>query len=1033
MTEQKKDCAFCGEGDMLIFPLRYAVLGADDDVSFPSISKVHLSPLPDTLGKTDCYIESALTNCNVRYTIRPLRRGFLYVLLVKSGKKEWQAYEVTEGAELCSFPANDPLLAPAVFSCTTYGHRVNASMVKIKNPQEIEKAYMIFTPDPITETMLNDYKANAEAYVKEGRWQSFSPAEWAKGVTAQKDAATSDLLPTFVAEALATVSSSLVEPLNKSLFPPYKDDNPEPHASIAPHVAHLANIQAQLRPDTKAPNGHPVFVLYDAIGITQELNAWRNEPMVDYRLWLSKVDADGVRKHVTNEHRAMVLGAMDDAKQLMTLAERNYRPSGPGETGGTYSLRKIIEEEEEKCDIELKGLIPGRPPSEEEKVRIRKKYVDRINTLLSNNDGGWKNRYSRDLDVKYIERFRSRHEKMSEDAHNKVLARWSPHLIWLKSLKLRAAFAVYDDKDSGSGANMSNQFGVCIVGMAYTPQGDKEISKWVQDFDIKHEDNLLMEAFCFNQKEVKEALRVAHIDIKGPDLDTVESVEKFHQYLMDSLYGVNELKDAEVPKNDDGSGWLMAGKIKSGLKTLAKLMDRHVKAVEEPARDAAKAGQAFNKDSMPKYIKSDKFGLKYFNRFGRFVDKNTAVFTLFSQKSLSFALSKPEQWIAKKLIAINSASLGRQALALQGIDFKSELREALVNKKLSNKEYMNNIFEKLENEKARARSPSQGTPQSRSGSDLAKQAKEETLGKWKTNQSLGSDYIRVRTASQILIFESLFLITAFKNFDHNKNAATVLAASAFSTVAAGAEMYAYGYRSLRDSSDKVIKESAAIIYGRAKLWAAGFALGASGIMAYLTYQDAKKAKEAGKTTLAYLLYATTFANGGLAIISLLTGYAETAAFFTYLAKKVVVNHPYWSKAFGWLSLGAEQFGKRLIFGATLKAVLYRIGAFFARINIYLFIAVLIYDMVKDDELNDWCEKSCFSEDMESPDGKEFANFEEERQSLFETAEAIIAYKWPPYEEPDERSIALLGLSPRKQPEPFPYTDKYTGRHADVSL
>jgi hypothetical protein len=94
----------------------------------------------------------------VFHTVRPIRRGYLYVLLEYSlsgsKSKRWQAYTVATGGELSLFNADQPPPEIKDFTCDTEGHREQVSMIQIKNSTLVKDAWMLFTPDPLTLRML---------------------------------------------------------------------------------------------------------------------------------------------------------------------------------------------------------------------------------------------------------------------------------------------------------------------------------------------------------------------------------------------------------------------------------------------------------------------------------------------------------------------------------------------------------------------------------------------------------------------------------------------------------------------------------------------------------------------------------------------------------------------------------------------------------------------------------------------------------------------------------------------------------------
>ena len=150
MTTFREGCRFCDtNGDLQILPLRYAVIGADETKSVSM-----LPALSGTLG--DGVTRIALGISNARYFVRPLRCGYLYVLIERKAKKTWQGYAVSKGGELYRFDPEDgeaPEIQP--FVCDRGTHGIHASFVHIPDSKDVTRIWMLFTPDLVTKRMLD--------------------------------------------------------------------------------------------------------------------------------------------------------------------------------------------------------------------------------------------------------------------------------------------------------------------------------------------------------------------------------------------------------------------------------------------------------------------------------------------------------------------------------------------------------------------------------------------------------------------------------------------------------------------------------------------------------------------------------------------------------------------------------------------------------------------------------------------------------------------------------------------------------------
>jgi hypothetical protein len=1058
-----KDCPFCGEHDLLIFPLRYAVLGGENVLKYMfsntppeivasesgplnDISNALLTKFPETLPSKannrglimgDIYTDAdpnIAHNKNWFYTTRPLRSGYVYVLLDRAGKKEWLAYVVTDDAKLANFEPDNPPQNQPVFSCDDPYDRMVAGTIRINKASEVNKAYLIFTPDPVTMNKLDEYANNADAYAEQGKWQTFTPSLWMSGQPQAHTMAATEI-PNVVAEVLAKESKAMTQSLNRSQFPPIiglkADDaqknntqknnaktNNTQKESVNPNDIDAKSIVGMdiWRPIDKHADylismskfievGHPVFVLHDAIGITQELNAWRNEPIADYEVWqqtdYSHSD-EVVKAHVhlrhgniSNKHRALVMETMDDVRKGMAFVAQNRAT--------VKSAISRFKKDQEKADTLYKGWIKFANLigvyTDDEYATIesnrKKRNQQAVQRGLDLIDGGWASKYEKLLNMDYLKMFRKKHEWYTEYAAKGPEMRAQPHLVWLQSNELRAALAIYDKNDVGAGINFANQIGACLVGMTLTKKGKELASKWAQDFDIQ-DDNLFFKAFCFNQEEIEKAFREAQREIEGPPL--VE-INKFMQYVQDILGMAENSKSDFLDTALDTASDVAKGAL-SGLRTFAKTVDIFLKAAEESAK-ALPPGTRFNKTSMQPFFDDTKGkSLKYLNKWSESSNKVTAIGAITSESILSFGRSGFEHSAAKKLIAFSTASLGRFSLVLKGVDvnaranWKPHLYEWESSGDVFNQIVAMNRFEKKAIEGVR------------------KNDGVRVLDEWNSNNGLGSDYIRIRSQAFITILTSLNLLFAAQNADKSEEGELIFYAAAMATVAAAMEMYAYGFRSFRSSPDTVIAKAASIKYGEIKLVAGGLALAAGGIMSYFSWKAFADAKTAGQNALFLTL---ALAQTGLTVVSALTSYAETGAFFEYWSVQwaksnyqIIANTG--SKALSGLSRGANYIGTKAvvpILKTSLKSALYSVAASLSRLNIYIFLAFLLYEAytwTEDDELEEWCRKSCFSlrgfkesSWWESDTGRrKFFNKEGEvgeKDSLIAAASAVMSQWW----------------------------------------
>ncbi|MDD1969104.1 hypothetical protein NPS29_27590, partial [Pseudomonas putida] len=306
-------CAFCEKQGLMIFPLRHSAFCSDRPSVLGNISEI-------SLGERFALEHAKLT-------ARMLRKGYLYVLVDRKGDMRWQAYHVTDDARLYEFAPIYPPSRSLAFSCARDANNASTSMVSIEKPEEVERSYWLFTPDPLSEAKLDEYCDGASAMAAEGRMQPFSPAGWLKGNHQQPFCLESQALPQWLPEFsalglepinsqperdeklagipqwarqyadesrptlemaapnnLGTLSYSAVMALNEQAFPALT-----PPLAPDPSILMGAGKRLEAIRDKLHAEQGAVFVLRDAIGVTQELNAWRNAAMEGVEPWLAEV------------------------------------------------------------------------------------------------------------------------------------------------------------------------------------------------------------------------------------------------------------------------------------------------------------------------------------------------------------------------------------------------------------------------------------------------------------------------------------------------------------------------------------------------------------------------------------------------------------------------------------------------------------------------------------------------------------------------------------------------------------------------
>jgi len=923
MTEQKKDCSFCGDADMMILPLRYAVLGCTDR----HLRRERFFNLWKNVD--DIKIDTTA----MEYYTRPLRPGFLYVLIESQGKKSWQAYAVTPGAELYSFPADMPPNEMPTFSCDRETCGVNASMIKIKDASKVNKAWLLFTPDPLTPARLDYLKKNPGQTTA---MQPFSPSAWLKGDTEQPHSMSADTLGAHLAEAKIYLNGNkpLIKALFRSLFPPYMapleakqplTDEQEKNI-LAAHVGHLKNLQKRL-----LQNKHPVFVLYDAIGITQEANAWRNQSFEDFNEWLAK--REGGKGDASNEHKMHILGQINDLREAIQESIQSIPVDTAALTTEAAAHAAELYRQGYSADEVRKQL--------ENLARLRQKERDRKAKVMTRE--AWDKVAGEHLDAHKMWKFSVNLDAESAKHDSRVNGRVDAHLAWLQSKQLTDALFVYDPEHESSGLAYSDQIQMAMVGMTYTEAGRAFVGNWIRDIGISAS-NHLIRAYCYNQTKIIDEMRIAlKVAQNGPDFNDPALVSK---WFNKDLYGISD--SLKVPAGVDKDEYRLSNAT-GPMAKLAKHFDVIGKAIGE-------------KSNLPWLA-------------GSFAGKGVALQGHIVEWIFGAGMSKGEEKLARAYLGTLSAPLGKLSVKVTMTDLPGFLKDP----------------KKLEAFKQYTQNTTKATLQK--AADSWKSGASQA-GNWQKDTNWAGGYLRVRTGTVILAIEAFNLLLHAQREHPDTASKMQLTAAAFAVTAAAIEMVGFGFRTVsRLKGSMEVSPHLTIVakigYGGTKLVAGAAAITASGIGAYLSYLAAKgmwkEAKDAKtnkgiKYILGFLYGVQGVSQAGFALVSAGTAFADTAEFFAFLSR--AADKKFLKDAAGALSRWAAWVN-----GAegARKAVLYRFGAFNFWVFIVLTISIWAFEYYNLTELQEWCRRSCFRKPKEifRKDGSPFDNHELETDALME--------------------------------------------------
>ncbi|MEE9902198.1 MAG: hypothetical protein PBU42_06435 [Acinetobacter haemolyticus] len=261
VNEQKKDCPFCHAEDdsFYLFPVRYAIAKKNDS-KFPS--------LPTQLNG---YVSDKSIHYS-KYTLKYLNVGYLYALVeYENGMHRWLAYRVNEEGFLAKIKNPlDPDCAPTPYGCANEKHFANSSMICLAPYQKSKAkvAYLLFSKGFLTQARLQLYRKNKALYATEKKWQKIDINQWR---SAQKSN----------------------HCFNQQVF-----DKHVPTPNFEKYSSKVNSTRKQKISEKFAvfPKAVCGVAIYDALGITIELNERRNDQFIELSAYMNSYK-DGISNH----------------------------------------------------------------------------------------------------------------------------------------------------------------------------------------------------------------------------------------------------------------------------------------------------------------------------------------------------------------------------------------------------------------------------------------------------------------------------------------------------------------------------------------------------------------------------------------------------------------------------------------------------------------------------------------------------------------------------------------------------------------
>lgn len=521
-------CKNCDKPGLLIHPFRYSAFFSEDPYVMDMVPK-----LGPSAGESLPELKTS------KYAIRMMREGYIYIVLDRGGFRHLDSYYVRPSGRLMRFRGEPPDRKTSDIACKRMAGSANALMVAIESPEEVSMSYWLFTPDPLSESKEADLIEQAPALLANGSLQGFSPQQWMNQQGTQEFAISPRAMSSFVLEYMATTDinsiAKLREPmvaaLNEQPFPALCDSQeprPAPQFSGRPGGPYRSKLDESLSVLKDAlqlmqSTGGVGIALQDAIGITQELNAWRNRAMEGVEEWMHVVDKNGV----DNEWK--YLAAHQYAELRDGVLENRLKVAT--DWAVTVSNAPYDQTERELEELKRKGgfIDPGptiaivRAAREADIFGQRKRSIEEAHALTTAQFAKTESLLDGEQ-ASILNEF----NVLAAPCEQKMRERAPDHLAWLTSPMLKLALRSYDQEDLERGWAFAVQVGMAMSGMESDESSRLVLDGWWKNLQLLDEGedqiaegNLAWRIYSLNHlplaKQLHQALELSRREHRSVD------------------------------------------------------------------------------------------------------------------------------------------------------------------------------------------------------------------------------------------------------------------------------------------------------------------------------------------------------------------------------------------------------------------------------------------------------------------------------------------------------------------------------------
>lgn len=498
-------CDQCKATGLPILPVRYAVVPKNVNAA-----------LPDWVSGDR--VKSVQLGDDFQYALRTLRTGYLYLFYDKNarGSKQWECYAVGEDGSLIrqSDPKSAQPQSTPVLQCSRHGsNNTQVHYLVIEHPERCGATWIAYSEHKWSDETLAEYQKNSK--LRNKRMQTIQPGVMAAGAKhSHGQVADKAVLEAVLEYAPTTPKAPL--PFNPSVDPLSKEDGSYLASRLEQmstrYPWHLrtgaAESTAKHMENRGKGAGKPakphVLALWDAMGITHELNGFRN----DAAGWIKKY----------GDERALQITALNTYDGLQKALENRAQVQGE-----EYVRRGVEDGPLQEGMRELEEKLKSSPDDEYLKHQLEQFRSLQATLAASAPQVGaafgkslaeqaWP-QYQQHID-KSAGTFKSALNKFHEKAAGIVEQRTGPLIRWLEASLLHDTLNDYHGENVEDGLLFEQDIGEAIFGLGSCRSGAQKISEWVAECKASVEANLLWRVVALNQNAARAELDGALAEAK---------------------------------------------------------------------------------------------------------------------------------------------------------------------------------------------------------------------------------------------------------------------------------------------------------------------------------------------------------------------------------------------------------------------------------------------------------------------------------------------------------------------------------------